>query len=261
MLHEVPPADRPRLRPLFVTLPGLHGVVDAALDGGMGAAYADDVDNPAVAVIELDFDIFTAAASPAAAASTPAAAEEAVRRLRPGASILTAGPEWEALLSGVWGKRLGTRTRVAFSPGEWTAGELQALIDAPGPDFAVRRIKLPDVARFAALEDSLVCNFASLEDFADRGVGFGIDHEGRFVSGCSSFAISPHSLEFEIQTHSDFRNRGLAAATAAAMIAYCLENGLTPCWDAHNETSARLAERIGFTKPAPYTAYFLSEDG
>src|SRR5439155_13041155 len=63
------------------------------------------------------------------------------------------------------------------------------------------------------------------------------------------------SLEFEIQTHPDFLRRGLASACAAAMIEYCLEHGLRPCWDAHNDVSAALATKLGFTNPAPYTAY------
>jgi GNAT superfamily N-acetyltransferase len=88
-------------------------------------------------------------------------------------------------------------------------------------------------------------------------VGFGIEHEGRFVSGCASFAISPHSLEFEIQTHEEFRRRGLASATAAAMIEHCIDVGLEPSWDAHNDMSAALATKLGFINPQPYTAYEL----
>jgi RimJ/RimL family protein N-acetyltransferase len=75
------------------------------------------------------------------------------------------------------------------------------------------------------------------------------------VSGCSSFAISSRKLEFEIQTHRDFRQRGLATAAASAMIEYCIGRGLEPGWDAHNPTSAALAGKLGFVNPAPYTAY------
>jgi len=121
--------------------------------------------------------------------------------------------------------------------------------------FSLRRISAGDVARFSRLADSLVYNFATLEEFAARGVGFGVEHKGRYVSGCSSFAVSSRSLEFEIQTHPDFLRRGLASACAAAMIEYCLEHGLRPCWDAHNDVSAALATKLGFTNPAPYTAY------
>ena len=248
MLIELPPDAREPLRPLFVAFPGLHGCLDAVLEGTMGAAWADDASRPSVALLHLDF--YFLGGDPAAPA-----AEDAVRRLEPPAYVATSGPTWEPLLRRVFGDRLGTRTRVAFSSATWDRDRLRAFIDALPDRYALRRITLDDAEPFAALADSLVYNFSSLEDFIDRGVGFGVEHVGRFVSGCSSFAISGRSLEFEIQTHPGFRRRGLATAAAAAMIEHCIDHRLEPCWDAHNEMSAALATKLGFVEPAPYTAY------
>ena len=39
------------------------------------------------------------------------------------------------------------------------------------------------------------------------------------------------------------------------MIEHCLDRGLEPCWDAHNDMSAALATKLGFVAAAPYTAY------
>ncbi len=250
MLVELPPSAREALRPLFGGFPGLHGCLDAVLEGAMGAARADHAVRPAVALIHLDF--YLLAGDPNAAA-----AEEAVRSLRAPVSIVTSSADWQPLFRRVWGDALQTRTRVAFRPGAWQPLRLRGFIEALRDGFALRRVTAADAGRFAELADSLVYNFSSLEDFIDRGVGFGIEHEGRFVSGCSSFAISSRKLEFEIQTHPDFRRRGLACATAAAMIEHCLDRGLEPCWDAHNDMSAALATKLGFVEPAPYTAYEL----
>jgi len=150
---------------------------------------------------------------------------------------------------------LQTRTRVAFQPGDWDRGRLRDLKESVPVGFSLGRIAAGDAAHFSRLADSLVYNFPTLEEFAVRGVGFGVEHKGRYVSGCSSFALSSRSLEFEIQTDPDFRRRGLASACAAAMIEYCLEHGLRPCWDAHNDVSAAPATKLGFTNPTPYTAY------
>jgi len=250
MLTPIAPPGRARLRSLFDGLPGLHGCLDAAIDGGMGDVYVDDANEPAVARILLDFDLL------GGDTSAPAATE-AARAIEQPASIVPAGDGWKPLLREVWGEALGSRTRVAFRPGRWDRGRLRGFVAALPEGFALRRIGAEDAARFEELADSLVYNFPSLEAFVERGVGFGIEHEGRFVAGCSSFAISPRSLEFEIQTHPDFRRRGLATAAAAAMIEYCLDRGLEPCWDAHNEISAALAEKLGFVEPRPYTAYEL----
>lgn len=249
MLTKVPSAALHRLQPLFEDLPGLHGCVHAALEGKMGEVYADDVERPSMGLIDLDFCII------AGDARAPEA-EDAVRRIELPASIVTSSDAWEPLLRRVWGDTLVPRTRVAFSPGSWHKRELEALRAVP-QDFALQRIRSQDAGRFAELAESLVYNFDSLEEFARRGVGFGIEHDGRFVSGCSSFAISSHSLEFEIQTHPDYRRRGLALATASVMIEYCLDHDLEPCWDAHNSMSVALATKLRFANPRPYTAYEL----
>jgi len=254
MLSELPPDHRQALRPLFDGFPGLHGCVDAALEGAMGRAWADDPAAPSVALLQLDF--YLLAGDPRAAA-----AEEAVRMPSPPASIAVSSPAWEPPLREVWDEQLAMRTRVAFRPGRWDRERLRGFIDALPAAFTLKRITAACAPRFGELADSLVYNFASLQDFVARGAGFGVEHEGRFVSGCSSFALSSRSLEFEIQTHPDFRRRGLASAAAAAMIEHCVERGLEPCWDAHNEISAALAAKLGFVDQAPYTAYELRQPG
>ena len=94
---------------------------------------------------------------------------------------------------------------MAFSPGDWDRQRLRAFGDALPDGMNVRRIASRDARRFEDLAASLVYNFESLDDFVERGVGLGIEHEGHLISGCASFAISSHRLEFEIQTHPDYR--------------------------------------------------------
>jgi len=209
---------------------------------------ADDYARPEVAMIILDFYLLTG--DPRAAA-----AQDAVQSLCAPWSAVASSADWEPLLRRRWSGALRTRTRVAFQPGQWDRRHLRRFMEAIPPGFTLKRIGAADIVRFAALEDSLVYNFPSLNEFVSRGVGFGIEEGGRFVAGCSSFALGGGCLEFEIDTHEDVRRRGLAQACVAAMIEYCLDTGLEPCWDAHNEASAALAAKLGFVNPRPYQAY------
>src|SRR3990172_120895 len=137
MLVELPPAARETLRPLLSGLPGLHGCVDAALEGAMGTAWGDVAARPAVAALQLDFYIFGGdAAAPAA--------EEAVRGLPGRASIVTSGDGWAPLLRRVWGGLLHEHTRVAFRPGVWDQARLRGFIDALPDGFALKRIGMAD---------------------------------------------------------------------------------------------------------------------
>jgi hypothetical protein len=146
----------------------------------MGVARTDNPDRPRIAHIDLDFDLL-------AGDPTAPAAEEVVRSLSPPFSLVTSSSAWEPLLRRVWGEALQTRIRVAFEPGDWDSGLLRNLQKSVPVGFSLGRIGPDEAARFSRLEDSLVYNFPTLEEFTARGVGFGVEHKGRYVSGCSSF--------------------------------------------------------------------------
>ena len=80
-----------------------------------------------------------------------------------------------------------------------------------------------------------------------------------------SLAYTPFPFidEFEIQVYTEdsveYRRKGLATAVSAALIEYGLERGLTPHWDAANETSLKLALKIGYSNPKKWEAYYRKE--
>ncbi len=269
MLTAVPPDERGPLRPLFEGFTGLHGVIDSVLEGTLGAAYADDPKNPRVAHVELDFTAI--AGDPDA----PAAAD-ALRSLE-SSHHLAVPDSWTDLLMNVRSDNLQPYDRFTFSTGPWDRSALAALRESLPAGFILERITQDTVLPFEQLAESLIYNFDGPDDFLARGVGFGIFPNDRSVrpvgarlaapspaaeprpciAGCSSFAISSRTLEFEVQTREDHQRRGFALVTGSRMIEHCLDNGLEPAWDAAHEGSALLAERLGFTNQRQYTAYRL----
>jgi GNAT superfamily N-acetyltransferase len=126
--------------------------------------------------------------------------------------------------------------------------------------FELRQLRPEGAAQFATdLDRALIYNFRSPEEFITRGVGMGILHQGRFVSGACSAALGGGKFEIEIQTHREYRRRGLARAVAAALILYSLEHGLEACWDAASEPSSALARQLGFHPTEKYEAYRLKQ--
>jgi len=248
MLTPVPPNERQPLCSLFDGVLGLQGLIDSVMEGILGDAYADDPANPRVGHIRLDFNAI--AGDPEAPA-----ARDLLAGLEEGEHVAVADA-WTDLLVEVRGHDLQPYDRFDFSPGAWDRSALAAFHSSLTEGLTVTRVTGDTLPAFEDLEDSLIYNFESGEDFLNRGIGFGVFSSGRrCVAGCSSFAISSRSLEFEIQTDPAFQRRGLALATGARMIEHCIDNGLRPCWDAGHEGSARLAERLGFTNRRQYTAY------
>ena len=150
--------------------------------------------------------------------------------------------------------------REAFQTEQFDVDRLRRFRQALPGGFELRQVRPQEVAKFAAdLDRALIYNFRSHEEFITRGVGMGILHRGRFVSGASSAAVGGGKFEIEIQTQPEFRRRGLARAVAAALILYGLEHGMEACWDAANEPSSGLARQLGFHSTGKYEAYRLGQ--
>ena len=103
----------------------------------------------------------------------------------------------------------------------------------------------------------LVSQFGSAEEYARRGLGFGLRLNGVLVSGASSYTIYNQGIEIEIDTRPGFWRRGYAAICASRLILECLSRGLYPSWDAANPASKALAEKLGYRFSHAYPAFRL----
>jgi GNAT superfamily N-acetyltransferase len=252
MLIEVTQAELPKLAHLFEGYPGLKGMVSAGLSGSMGSAFADDPSAPSVAILRLGtFEHLVGGAL------SERSLVETLEFLPP-ACFLVVPVSWAERLERDFAAFITPQKRIALSsPARWDRTRLESFVTALPEGFNLLPAGAENVDAFASLDRSLTANFDSATDFLARGAGFGIEYRGRFVSGCSSYALGGGKLELEIDTHPDFRRRGFASACGAALILYCLDRDIEPCWDAANEASADLAMKLGYVEPRPYTAYQL----
>jgi len=243
--------NRDAVRPLFNEFPGLHGAIDAILEGAAGDVFADSASSPGVArMVVGDFHLI------AGDLGFPTAVE-ALRDVPKGDHI--AVPDsWHDLLRAIL-PSAEPRERFAMrAPEFWPTDVLQRMSETLPAGYSTRRVDEYSVKEFRDLNPTFVANFASIEDYLERGVGFAVsDERSEIVAGCSTYAISSRCLEFEIETRKDHQRRGLALAAGARMVMHCLEQGLEPCWDAAHEGSAVLAERLGFVPERRYMAYRL----
>jgi hypothetical protein len=253
MLIELDSGNRASLRRLFDHYPCLHGVVAAVIEGGMGRVFADAREEPCVALAALDFHLL-------AGDPLHANAPLVFRQLQPGNVVAAPTPAWRQLVAVTNPDALIVYRREAFQAEQFDIDRLRGFSHALPVGFELRQVRLEEVTQFATdLDRALIYNFRSPEEFITRGVGMGILHQGRFVSGASSAAVGGGKFEIEIQTHREFRRRGLARAVAAALILYGLEHGIEACWDAANESSSAPARQLGFHSTGKYEAYRLQQ--
>lgn len=90
------------------------------------------------------------------------------------------------------------------------------------------------------------------------GLGAVILKDGEPVSGASSYTSYKGGIEIQIDTRKDCRRKGLACICGARLILECMERGWYPSWDAQNQWSVALAEKLGYRFDHAYTAYEVS---
>lgn len=169
---------------------------------------------------------------------------------------------WERLIRERLGERAVPFTRYAVRPERFDRSGLIRFTRSLPRGFTIRPIGREMYAALMEEEWSRdLCGcFKDGEDFLERGLGFAVTQGGNLpVAGASSYAACDGAIEIEIDTRPDFRRLGLAAACGARLILECLDQGLYPGWDAHNEQSLSLAEKLGYRLDHPYTAYWVEE--
>jgi RimJ/RimL family protein N-acetyltransferase len=96
----------------------------------------------------------------------------------------------------------------------------------------------------------------SADNFLEKGKGFSMIIDKQPVCTAYSAYIFEGQLELGIETIPQFRGKGFALYTCAALIDYCLMNNYEPIWSCRfeNTASCRLAQKLGFepTVTLPY---------
>ena len=223
----------------------------AILEGNVGRAFADRA-VPQFAVLELP----QANVAILGGDSTHHLAREYLNSIPRFSSIFFTSADFAPLIQEIHAHKLIEFARYAFSAESLDLDHLQALKDTVPDPIRIEKIDL-DLARQLCkrknnFADVHMLNFDSPEDFVKLGVGFCALENDTIVCVASSFVACEAGIEIQIDTRRSHRNRGIATPVAAYLIAYCLERGLTPGWDAATDVSARFAKKLGYTQTAEY---------
>jgi GNAT superfamily N-acetyltransferase len=147
-------------------------------------------------------------------------------------------------------------TRYTFDPSRLNLDLVRGLITEPLEELELKRI---DEKAAIYIEKHLHrysrC-FGTPEEFTRSGIGFCIVDGDKVASQAGSFMPPTKYLEFQVNTDPAYQNRGLATLVSAKLLEFCLLEGYTPVWDAHNDYSIRLAYRLGFSNPQKWDCFF-----
>lgn len=226
----------------------------AVLEGRWGMALADNQYKPHVALL-----IHNPIASFFGGNPKLPISRKLVQELTPPCMIYFEPETWRDLLFQEYGERLVKRQRFDFSCKSLDINRIHAFKERVPEGITIKRLNLELTRRLnneLMTDHHLLC-YDSPKDFIRRGIGFCALSGERIVSCASSFTVCSEGIEIEINTHPDFRRKGIATVLAATLIEHCLECGIKPHWDAANPISFDLAEKLGYTLNEPYDCYVL----
>jgi len=263
MIH-VQKEDRKAMAPLFVGLE--DSMVIAYLQGFMGDGYVDQMPDPRVGlIVSAEYCFFGGDTNLKEARELA----EHLFETTPLDQMIAIYPDqqtgWLDLLMGIEQFRPASLPRfgIVQRDYEFNLEKLEAIAANVPADMKLVRFN-EELYRQAMSEhwSMAFCEaFASAEDYLTHGFGFGITDQGRLVAGASTMTVYDGGTETQVATRTGYEGRGLALACAAAFIMECERRGMRPCWDAANEASLHMAQKLGYEYRGLYMTVELNRPG
>ena len=253
MIYEADINVRKKLVPMFEKIDST--ILLSYLQGHMGTAWVDDLENPRVAQIIVGIFVFYAG-NP-----NTKEAEELLFNLSEFTLAIVDSDEWKERIETVHNGSFEKFQQYRFlkNPEHLDRNYKLNLISSLPEGYEIKRVdkNIAKSSSFQELSEDFVSQFDSIDDFVNRGVGYAILHEGKVVSAATSFSIYDEGVEIEVASHLDHRRKGLATIAASALISDCIDRGQYPSWDGANSESVELAKKLGYVFKESYDTYYI----
>lgn len=275
MVYEL--NDTKKASPLFKG--SQESMIWSCLQNVMGRIYADSPEHPVSAMALLaDFCFFAGKPDAelvrywAGMCEADRAAGSAAQSTQSGENsnshpsrfiiMVPQNRAWGELIEECYGENAKKVTRYAIKkePDIFDRAKLQAAAESIPPGYTMKMI---DEALYLQCRQIPWCrdwvsNYTDYAMYRKYGLGAVILKDGEPVSGASSYTSYKGGIEIQIDTRKDCRRKGLACICGARLILECMERGWYPSWDAQNQWSVALAEKLGYHFDHAYTAYEVS---
>lgn len=226
----------------------------SCLQGIMGNIYVTDREHPVSAMAILgDFAFFAGEPDQELISYKPEWCRQEFMIMIP------QNEGWACLIKQKYGKMAKAVVRYAIrkEPEIFDREKLKQMTEALPEDYELCMIdsRLYEKCREESWSRDLVSQFSDYVKYKESGLGVVILQDGKIVAGASSYSRYRQGIEIEIDTKEEYRRKGLATVCGAKLILECLERNLYPSWDAQNQRSAALAEKLGYHFSHEYKAY------
>lgn len=230
--------------------------IRSAINNIMGEIYADNMENPKSAIIILGDFCFLAGEPNQELLSKITDKKYSI--------VICENRDWEIYINKNLSdkvhkiKRYKMKNEINFNTDKLSEDVLSFLNSAEfSKEYSLKTIdeKIFNLCLAEEWSRDLVANFKNYEMYKNLGIGVAILKNDKVISGASSYLRYDCGIEIQTDTRKEYRNQGFAYICGAKLILECLKQNIYPSWDAHNEISMKLAEKLGYHLDYEYITY------
>jgi RimJ/RimL family protein N-acetyltransferase len=235
------------------------GVMDtallSALQGHMGSVEADDPAHIGLIVARCG-DYFYFGGTP-----DHPQAEAELKKVPAEAYLVSLEPAWQEKFKQVFGPRLEAQRRhiIKRDMSRLDREHLRALHAKLPEGFKLVRVDEIMAGELYEMPWSheYVNQFRGARDFVERGFGYAVMHGQDIACVGVTFSLYDKGMEMGIATNPEYRRRGLATIAASRTVLEAMNRSWELNWDAANEISLKLAQKMGFEKIGEYDVFIV----
>ncbi len=237
-------------------------MVIACLQGYMGRAYVDRLSDPTIAmIVSGEYSFFAGNAKMEAAKALVENIFEYIGEASTVAIYADDNLEWRDLLLSVPENNPVEVARygIVQKDYEFNIYALNNFIDSMPEGYELKRFdkQIYEQAMSETWSKEFCETFDSVEDYLEKGFGFGALYQGKLVAGASTMTVYDGGIEVQVATKDEFQRKGLAMPCASALLLECMYRKIRPCWDAATLISKHMALKLGYEYKGEYSTVHM----
>lgn len=225
----------------------------SVLDGLMGEAWADKLENPTIAYLLVRQYCFINGDS------NSKLAKKVLNTLPKTCKRIIANDDWSNVIESTYNDfEKSKRYSLKKEKDIFNKQKLKEFSENLNSEYEVKTIN-ERIYRLIKADDEDTKQMKITDDYMNKGIGVCCFRDDEIVGICSSNIIYKDGIEINIRVKEGYKHKGIGTAMASKLILMCLEKGIYPSWDAANLTSVELAKKLGYSYDSEYTIYKINE--
>lgn len=225
----------------------------SALDGLMGEAYTDNLENPTIAYLLVRQYCFINGDSKSELA------KQVLKTIPETCKRIIANSNWNDIIESTYNDfEKSKRYSLKKEKNIFNKQQLKEFSEILNNEYKIKKID-EEIYKLIKADNEDPKQMRITDDYINKGIGVCCFRDDEIVGICSSNIIYKDGIEINIRVKEGYKHKGIGTAMASKLILMCLEKGIYPSWDAANLDSLGLAKKLGYNYDSEYTIYKINE--